>query len=721
MIITKEKKSVVQSHDFDQVNCTIDAEDMRYVASLLRNNYSDSIVAIIREISANALDANMEANSTRKIEVHVPTAMSPSFTVRDFGDGIGKFAPLSYGNSFTVVSRNGGLKTSYNIYVDENDDTKIVKLDSQLSDSAQGLEVQVAVSEDDLNRFTEKIKSFFKYFGEEEMPNFFGLPDGVEQPQKVLEGEGWFLEETENNYYRYGSESHAFMGRVHYPISTSSMNLDNEEDGSKIDNILSQDNLHIEFEIGSLKLHHSRESLEYNKQTQETLIARAREVLAEIEIIAQEKLGGANDLWDAKLKYAQIVNSLPSNIKSLLQNAFTWNGIKISSPAFNCNFNHNDEYHQARVFSYEKEATDDVSDGFRVVNRKQDKVFCKENSIIAIADCPSHGLSLRARTLFKEDENLELVQVLSFEDKVVEDAFNQHHSFDKVSEEHIVNFSTIDKATLASRASIKHGRGAVPLKELNIDTWKDGIRANWDSSDSNVEDLTYNATECVYFPTLSNHIVSEDVDASNEEIVSFSVVKQVLKTIRQRFKDEDKEFPIVYGIQVKKCKRLEKSVWKNGIDWILNQISDVMTEEVLLAYGHNHVIGNGHDSNLYSELVDVIGKEELSPLAKKEFGKEHPLVKLNKMVTTEFSENAKIIREISDLISFYNKFGENVIKPTFSKKDFNRLLRDLDRAYPVLKHIYVNWHSLNETLPVVIDYVKTMDSVNKSPVEEKNS
>ena len=35
MIITQEKsKRVVQSHDFDSVKCSIDAEDMRYVASL---------------------------------------------------------------------------------------------------------------------------------------------------------------------------------------------------------------------------------------------------------------------------------------------------------------------------------------------------------------------------------------------------------------------------------------------------------------------------------------------------------------------------------------------------------------------------------------------------------------------------------------------------------------------------------------------------------------
>ena len=64
MIITQEKnKQVVQSHDFDNVTCTIDAEDMRYVASLLRNNYSNPTLAVVREISANALDANIEANA----------------------------------------------------------------------------------------------------------------------------------------------------------------------------------------------------------------------------------------------------------------------------------------------------------------------------------------------------------------------------------------------------------------------------------------------------------------------------------------------------------------------------------------------------------------------------------------------------------------------------------------------------------------------------------
>ena len=89
MIIAENKsKKVVASHDFDSVNCTIDAEDMRYVASLLRNNYSNTQLAVIREISANALDANLEANSKRQIEIYLPSKMNPNFCVRDFGGGL---------------------------------------------------------------------------------------------------------------------------------------------------------------------------------------------------------------------------------------------------------------------------------------------------------------------------------------------------------------------------------------------------------------------------------------------------------------------------------------------------------------------------------------------------------------------------------------------------------------------------------------------------------
>ena len=312
MIITQEKsKRVVSSHDFDSVNCTIDAEDMRYVASLLRNNYSNPPLAVVREISANALDANKEANATRKVELTLPSKFNPNFCVRDFGSGlskedvfglyskygkstkrdsnsyigafgIGKFAPLSYGNNFTCVSYHGGTKSSYNIFVNEDDDTKIVEMHKESSNEPSGLSVEVAIADEDVDKFREIVKAFFRFFSEEEMPKFIGIGDDEQFFDKydvVLEAKdkSWFIIDDKKDYWRRShSQSHAFMGRVNYPINTNSIDFKNyvEEgyDYAPLKNICDEDNVYIRFDIGELKLHHSRESLEYNKATQQAIV-----------------------------------------------------------------------------------------------------------------------------------------------------------------------------------------------------------------------------------------------------------------------------------------------------------------------------------------------------------------------------------------------------------------------------------------------------------------
>ena len=307
MIIEKDKKTIVQSHDFDSVNCTIDAEDMRYVASLLRNNYSNTRLAVVREITANALDANIEANSKRSIEVSTPSKLSPIFRVRDFGGGlskqdvfglyskygkstkrqsnnyigafgIGKFAPLSYGDNFTCVSYHGGTRTSYNVFVNDDDDTKIVQLDQKPSSEPTGLCIEVAVSDSDVDDFRKIIANFFEFFSDKEMPKFIG-DDGslVRKRGRIIESKSnswFFLKDADSNssyYSRRTHNAHIVMGRVAYPLDKNSIQVENfVESSSKKDiiyNLLDQTNFYLRLPLGAVKLHHSRESLEYNKAT----------------------------------------------------------------------------------------------------------------------------------------------------------------------------------------------------------------------------------------------------------------------------------------------------------------------------------------------------------------------------------------------------------------------------------------------------------------------
>ena len=133
------------------------------------------------------------------------------------------------------------------------------------------------------------------------------------------------------------------MGRVHYPINADSINfkglISDEQEAQDLKEIASQDNMYIRFDIGELKLHHSRESLEYNKPTQLALIKKLRSVKNDIEEIAKEKLSNADCLWDAKTKYAQVLNALPYTLQNLFRSSFSWKNMKISSPSFDRPYN----------------------------------------------------------------------------------------------------------------------------------------------------------------------------------------------------------------------------------------------------------------------------------------------------------------------------------------------------------------------------------------------
>ena len=123
------------------------------------------------------------------------------------------------------------------------------------------------------------------------MPKFVGVADDDEEFFQALElkyamvaeDNSWFILDDGNSnrsYYNrihnshYGS--HAMMGRVHYPIDPDAINFDSltddETDARSLKDLAEQDNLYIRFDIGQLKLHHSRESLEYNKPTQKEII-----------------------------------------------------------------------------------------------------------------------------------------------------------------------------------------------------------------------------------------------------------------------------------------------------------------------------------------------------------------------------------------------------------------------------------------------------------------
>lgn len=314
MIIETKNKNIQSQGIAKQKSCSIDTEDMRYIASLLRNNYSNPLLATIREIVANALDVT----KSKKVEIQLPTQIEPIFIVRDYGCGlseedmlglytkygkstkrdsnnaiggfgIGRFAPLSYTDSFIVRSVHKGHKHSYIIRVDENDDTIVSQIESTKTNEADGIYVQVGIKKEDTSEFFKIFKKTLWYRQSEiQLLNESWGESSMGKPQESNE----IFDLYEFNRYwddvsHYGDNSYVLMGGIPYKV--------NESD----EWFMFKKGVVYKAEIGEFKLHHSRESLEYNPQVKEALKKASQKMFDKLNAELGSQMDKAETFYEA--------------------------------------------------------------------------------------------------------------------------------------------------------------------------------------------------------------------------------------------------------------------------------------------------------------------------------------------------------------------------------------------------------------------------------------
>ena len=351
MIITTKENNISRSEQFVSKSCTIDAGDMRYIARLLRNNYSDTILATMREIIANALDVSVD----RKPQVTLPTRLKPDFIVRDFGVGlsedemlglytkygkstkrgsnnaiggfgIGRFAPLSYTSSFIVISVNNSIKTSYSILIDENDDTVVTKLISEKTQEPNGIYVQVPIADSDIRSFNSKFAQFSFYLkdsleivnSQQDLNVKMGLSCDLFDLLD-LKGGRWGGYVATNDLER---GPHVLMGGILYPV----------KEDSKWKAFCS--GIIYKGEIGEFELHHGREQLEYSNKTKQALSKASDAIHAKFFEMAESEIKDCQNLYEAKKKVNQFVDSYIHRIKCDSSPSFSYKGQKISGTLF---------------------------------------------------------------------------------------------------------------------------------------------------------------------------------------------------------------------------------------------------------------------------------------------------------------------------------------------------------------------------------------------------
>lgn len=85
----------------------LDKSSTQLVMDMLAKLYSEPHAAVLREYVSNAYDANIEAGSTKPIEVHLPEIDEPYLSVRDYGNGLDYLSIVSvFANFGTSTKRD---------------------------------------------------------------------------------------------------------------------------------------------------------------------------------------------------------------------------------------------------------------------------------------------------------------------------------------------------------------------------------------------------------------------------------------------------------------------------------------------------------------------------------------------------------------------------------------------------------------------------------------
>ena len=173
-MITKQSDiNLRQSQDFKSYSFGIKDSGLAHIFNVLRNQlYSDKILAVIREYSANAIDAHVEMDkASTPIKVTLPNKLNLKLKVRDFGRGLteteiaeiyamygestkrgsnaqigqlglGCKSAFAYGDNFVINSFVDGNVTSYNAFIDPSQVGRISKLHSKNTSEKNGIEIE---------------------------------------------------------------------------------------------------------------------------------------------------------------------------------------------------------------------------------------------------------------------------------------------------------------------------------------------------------------------------------------------------------------------------------------------------------------------------------------------------------------------------------------------------------------------------------------------------
>lgn len=312
----------------EKVAMSFDQNSLAHIMSVLTDLYSDPELAIIREYSTNALDAQKRAGVTSPIEVTTPNGLTPYFKVKDNGIGmdatdikeiysqygastkrdsdeftgmlgLGCKAALTYTNQFIVIAVKDGIRTQVAVSRTEDGSGVMEILAETETDDPNGVEISVPVKRH--NMFHRKAVDFFKFWDDGTV-----LLNG-EAPEKIqgrkLTDAITLVPNMEQDY--------VVMGNVPYPVDDDHA-IHRRSWNSRFGVV-------ARVEIGEVSFTPSRESLHYTMKTEATLKDIRDRFHQNLTAAAQRDLDAASDHKEALAAFIDWSKILHGHVRQSTQ------------------------------------------------------------------------------------------------------------------------------------------------------------------------------------------------------------------------------------------------------------------------------------------------------------------------------------------------------------------------------------------------------------------
>lgn len=309
---------------------------------LISKMYTNKPAAVIRELSANAWDAHVEANNTdTPFELHLPTWLDKTFSIRDFGTGIphdtfehiytnvgsstkedtndliggfglGSKTPFTMTDTFMVENIHDGEKTTWVCFKDKGE-PQVSQIARENTNDPSGLKVSFAFDEGDVLEFVKQVPKQLKYFpvkpvitGGEGEVNFPELPDGWETADYFY---------TSNN--KWAETAYVVMGNVCYDLDIQHFEYEYRT--------ILRYGLTLKMPIGSVDIPPSRENIEMTPRTTAAIKSRLVNIKKEYTKSLQADVNKCIDKYQLSLLFSN------SNLSIVDVSSLTWKGDNLSS------------------------------------------------------------------------------------------------------------------------------------------------------------------------------------------------------------------------------------------------------------------------------------------------------------------------------------------------------------------------------------------------------